>query len=105
MSSTSASDVETYYQSKQAYGELLQAALANNDSPDQNRKPNDPSTKIHKSVKLPMFDSPEVSKSEDGPPPDVKAVAKKVAAMREASEKGKSKIKRTQWAQIDSLLG
>ena len=99
-------DVEAYYHAKKPYTELLHTALANGASTSEklSSTPTAPTKDFEASTSFMFHDSALVN-LEGLPQPDLQAVAQAIAAMRDASDKGKSKIKKSEWAQIDKILG
>ncbi|MCJ1475885.1 hypothetical protein MMC13_004549 [Lambiella insularis] len=105
MASTFRSQVDAYYELKKSYNELLQAALARQEHLKDGADSEEPLRKDGQNLDSFGWEMPILPALEGQTPSDRSLAAKKVAAMREASEKGKSKVKKSEWAQIDKLLG
>ena len=100
------SDVDAYYHAKKPYTELLHTAMTNGTktSEEASQAPIPPIRDTKASVVF-MSDMSDLADLDGLPQPDAKAVAQAIAAMRDASDKGKSKIKKSDWTQIDKILG
>ena len=100
------SDVEAYYHAKKPYTELLHTAKATG-TKTLEKAPKTPAPPIRDTgaSKVFMSDILDLADLDGLPQQDPKAVAQAIAAMRDASDKGKSKIKKSEWAQIDRILG
>lgn len=99
------SEVEAYYEAKMTYNEHLCAALANREQPNEKPDSKRPLTRDGENLRYPTWDISSLPHLEGHGPSDYSVTARRVAEMREASEKGKSIVKKSQWAQIDKLLG
>ena len=98
---------KAYYEAKESYIKLRDEAMAkrtNSDDTISQARPSRPLTEELNTRQLPSFPAPKISHGK-GSASDVQAVAKAVFTMREASGKGQSKIKKSDWDKMDKLLG
>ncbi|MCJ1382134.1 hypothetical protein MMC17_005246 [Xylographa soralifera] len=129
MSSTFKDEVKAYNKAKQPFMELLMATLAKQEQSKETAEAYTPTTKAgaehdkltrakndepiardseypkSKSLGLLAVKTPSFPKMDPHEVNPASAIAHMVAAARELSEAGKSKTKKSEWDEIDTLLG
>ncbi|MCJ1406946.1 hypothetical protein MMC19_001016 [Ptychographa xylographoides] len=105
MTSSFQAEIEACYEAKKPYQQLLQQAIERLKHSQGTPESHNPSEEDSLSRQFLTFPAPKLTDFGAMSQPDKKAAACKIAAMRAESEKGKSQITKSEWSQIDKMLG